>query len=87
MLSKANVTHFLCGPVSLIFLLSFTQIVAAFELNSEQVNGVYQLAQPERSAAGQTQKLRNQQKLPGTKQTESAADYSYSYLRKGDFTL
>ncbi|MFT5084270.1 MAG: hypothetical protein ACI9Y1_002323 [Lentisphaeria bacterium] len=29
----------------------------AFELSPEQVNGVYQLAQPERSAAGQTQKL------------------------------
>lgn len=29
----------------------------AFQLSPEQTNGIYQLAQPERSAAGQTQKL------------------------------
>ncbi|NVK37638.1 MAG: hypothetical protein HWE18_06925 [Gammaproteobacteria bacterium] len=40
------------------FLLSlFSSIAISFDLTPEQVNGVYQLSQPERSAAGQTQQL------------------------------
>ncbi|GAA6136190.1 hypothetical protein NBRC116188_29800 [Oceaniserpentilla sp. 4NH20-0058] len=42
--------------ISFTILIS-THSVGAFELTPEQVNGIYQLAQPERSAAGQTQKL------------------------------
>ena len=44
---------------SLLFMLlsSSTQLGWAFELSPQSTNGIYQLAQPERSAAGQTQKL------------------------------
>ena len=40
-----------------IFTLAFFSAAQGFELTPEQTNGIYQLAQPERSAAGQTQKL------------------------------
>lgn len=41
----------------LALCISLSAFTFAFELSPEQTNGIYQLAQPERSAAGQTQKL------------------------------
>lgn len=43
--------------IPITFILTLSSIAAAFELTPEKVNGVYDLAQPERSAVGQTQKL------------------------------
>lgn len=53
MLSKSPIL------VSTLFAMCFTlvNVTQAFELNADAVNGLYELAQPERSAAGQTQKL------------------------------
>ena len=47
----------LTSCLSYILLACASYSAHSFELTPEQVNGVYQLAQPERSAAGQTQKL------------------------------
>lgn len=41
----------------MLLITSLSPFAVGFELSPETVNGVYQLAQPERSAAGQTQQL------------------------------
>ena len=47
----------LTSCLSYLLLACASYSAHSFELTPEQVNGVYQLAQPERSAAGPTQKL------------------------------